>query len=300
MPASTTRLFRVLTGAAATLVLAAPVLCAPSPAAAEVAPIVARYSSILASVNAHLTPASRTEMARRVLLLSSYYQIDPRLLLAVVTVESSWRASALSPAGALGFGQLMPATAATLDVQALEPYENLDGTARYLRRLMMRYASADPATRVKLAVASYNAGPYAVQRYRGVPPYAQTQSYVRRVLAQWHHFSALLDSPSPSLVTALVAHPPAAPVAAVRRARPEPPRELVAKAVRPQRLEAPARTLLGRVAATQVRVATLAAQPQPAVRYEPSHSFFARLFGLRHRVVAPAPASVAITVPNVY
>jgi len=76
-----------------------------------------------------------------VLLLSSYYKLDPCLLGALVSVESAWRSRTISPVGAIGYGQLMPGTAATLDVNALEPYENLDGvtngTALYGCRLAM-------------------------------------------------------------------------------------------------------------------------------------------------------------------
>jgi len=284
------RLFRVGVGSAATLVLGASLLAVPPAASAQLAPVVARYSSVLASVNGGLSPASRAEMAQRLLLLSSYYQIDPRLLLAVVSVESNWRASALSPVGAVGYGQLMPATAASLQVQSLEPYENLDGTARYLRRLMMRYASFDPTTRVQLAVASYNAGPDAVRRYGGVPPYAQTRAYVRRVLAQWHRFSTMLDVPSPAVVTALVTQPSGARSAVARRAD-DPLAQAASKVLRPRHLAASARSMMRLAAASQLRAATLlAVEPPPVVRYETSHSFLARLLGLRHRVVESAPS----------
>jgi hypothetical protein len=284
------RLFRVCVGTAGTLALASSLLAVPPAASAQIAPVVARYSSALASVNGRLSPASRDEMAQRLLLLSSYYQIDPRLLLAVVTVESNWRAGALSPVGAVGYGQLMPATAASLQVQSLEPYENLDGTARYLRRLMMRYASFDPTTRVQLAVASYNAGPDAVRRYGGVPPYAQTRAYVRRVLAQWHRFSAMLDVPPSAVVTALVTQPSSGHAAGAR-AQAEPFAQVTSKVIRPRHLTASARSMMRLAAASQLRAtALLAEEPPPVVRYETSHSFLARMLGLRHRVVESAPS----------
>jgi hypothetical protein len=285
------RLFRVCVGPAATLALASSVLVVPPAASAQIAPIVARYSSALASVYGRLSLASRDEMAQRLLLLSSYYQIDPRLLLAVVTVESNWRAGALSPVGAVGYGQLMPATAASLQVQSLEPYENLDGTARYLRRLMMRYASFDPATRVQLAVASYNAGPDAVRRYGGVPPYAQTRAYVRRVLAQWHRFSAMLDVPPSAVVTALVTRPSDLHPATARAQAEEPLAKAASKVIRPRHLAASTRSMLRLAAASESRAtALLAVEPPPVVRYETSRSLFARLLGLRHRVVESAPS----------
>ncbi|HTW83943.1 MAG TPA: lytic transglycosylase domain-containing protein [Candidatus Sulfotelmatobacter sp.] len=301
------RRLRVSLGAFAALLLAVPALFAPRPASAELVPVVARYSSVLASVNGNLSAASRANIAERLLLLSSYYQVDPRLLLAIVSVESSWRSTAVSPVGAMGYGQLMPATAANLKVQSLEPYENLDGTARYLRRLLMRYAALKPEARVRLAVASYNAGPYAVDRYHGVPPYRQTQDYVRRVLAQWQRFSTLLDAPSERAVATLVNRAattpaPAAPESrqyARARSRTDErvSRTLAQHVLRPSRLAAPARSMIHLAATSITHDTTLAvATPEPVVRYEPSHSFFARLLGIKHKVVAPAVPDT----PNVY
>ena len=154
------------------------------------APLVARYADALGTANARLPRAVRRDLAERVLLLSSYYKLDPCLLGALVSVESAWRSRAISPVGAIGYGQLMPGTAATLDVNALEPYENLDGTARYLRRMLNRFAGRDVQTRMQLALASYNAGPAAVARYRGIPPYRETHAYVSNVLRTRRAFVA--------------------------------------------------------------------------------------------------------------
>jgi hypothetical protein len=291
------RAFRVSLGV---LAIGSSIVGTALPANAALAPVVARYSSALASVNAPLSPSARENMAERLLLLSSYYQIDPRLLLAIVTVESSWHAGAVSPVGALGYGQLMPATAAHLQVQALEPYENLDGTARYLRRLMMHFASADPTTRVQLAIASYNAGPNAVDHYGGVPPYAQTRLYVHRVLAQWQHFSTILEAPSTAAITSLVARsadtPPAAhphprQLARAHAAPTAPSSHIALAVVRTSAFSGAARTMID-AAATHTKAVTLAQEPTSA-RYETSHSFFARLLGIRHRVADPAPDPIA-------
>ena len=166
--------------------------------------VISRYSDALGAANRNLSPNYRHNLAERLLLLSSYYQIDPRLLLAIVSVESSWRAGAVSPVGAAGYGQLMPATAASLKVQSLEPYENLDGTARYLRRLISLYASYPPLRRIQLAAASYNAGPYAVKRYAGIPPYRETRQYVKNVVSEWEYFSRILRSPSKSDINTII------------------------------------------------------------------------------------------------
>ena len=96
---------------------------------------------------------------------------------ANIEVESAYRQNAISSAGAIGLGQLMPATARDLDIDPRDPLQNLDGSARYLA--MMLRAFGDP----RLALAAYNAGPDAVRQYGGIPPYRETQNHVARVLA---------------------------------------------------------------------------------------------------------------------
>jgi peptidoglycan DL-endopeptidase CwlO len=103
--------------------------------------------------------------------------VDPRLLASVAKAESGLRPDAVSPAGARGLMQLMPATAASLGVDAFDPAQAVDGAARLLRSHLDRYGSTE------LALAAYNAGPGAVNRYGGIPPYRETQTYVRRVVA---------------------------------------------------------------------------------------------------------------------
>ncbi|MDJ0826684.1 MAG: lytic transglycosylase domain-containing protein [Rhodobacter sp.] len=95
------------------------------------------------------------------------------LFLRLVQQESGWRASAKSHKGAYGLAQLMPATARSLGVDRTDPYENLEGGARYLR---MQY---DKFRSWRLALAAYNAGPRAVEKYNGIPPYKETRNYVR-------------------------------------------------------------------------------------------------------------------------
>ena len=96
---------------------------------------------------------------------------------ANIEVESAYRQDAVSSAGAIGLGQLMPATARDLGVDPRDPIQNLDGSARYLA--MMLEAFGDP----RLALAAYNAGPDAVRQYGGIPPYRETQNHVARVMA---------------------------------------------------------------------------------------------------------------------
>lgn len=104
--------------------------------------------------------------------------VDPKLVDALVRVESSYDPNAVSRVGAMGLMQLMPATAARLDIDdPFDPEKNVRGGVRELSRLLERYSG-----NLQFALAAYNAGEGAVARYRGVPPYAETRSYVSRIL----------------------------------------------------------------------------------------------------------------------
>lgn len=114
--------------------------------------------------------------------------VDARLLRAIAWTESRGRMSAVSPKGALGIMQLMPATAAELGVNPLDRDANIGGGARYFARMMSRFQN------VPLALAAYNAGPGAVLHWGGIPPYAETRSYVASILSRWQRDSAIPQS----------------------------------------------------------------------------------------------------------
>ena len=105
---------------------------------------------------------------------------------AMIKVESNYTQGAVSHAGAQGLAQLMPDTADYLRVDPADPLENLDGGARYLLEQMADFGS------LELALAAYNAGPEAVRKYDGVPPYAETQSHIVRVMAVYDRILAEL------------------------------------------------------------------------------------------------------------
>lgn len=127
------------------------------------------------------TPAAApgaTPFAAEISAAAARNGVDPSLLTGLIRAESNFDPGATSPAGAQGLTQLMPGTAAGLGVtNPLDPVQSIEGGARYLRQQLDRFGGD-----VTKALAAYNAGPGAVERFGGVPPYEETQNYVRRVL----------------------------------------------------------------------------------------------------------------------
>jgi len=105
------------------------------------------------------------------------YGVDERLVHSVISVESAWRPDAVSPKGAVGLMQLMPGTAKMLDVDPDDPVQNIEGGVKYLSRLSEKY-NGD----LEKTLAAYNAGPGRVDSYGGIPPFRETENYVRKVL----------------------------------------------------------------------------------------------------------------------
>ena len=148
------------------------------------------------------------------------YGFDPDLLMAIARVESNGNPAAVSPKGAQGLMQLMPATAERFGVSdPFDPVDNALGAARFLNHLRA-WQLSHPEMNLPEMLAAYNAGENAVVRYGGVPPYAETQEYVRRVLLAY-----LLDDEQPSArnkFTSRPAPPAARPQMALGRIRAKP------------------------------------------------------------------------------
>ena len=128
-----------------------------------------------------VTPAKKPTpeaLANHVHTAAARHGVPPTLLAAVIAVESEFNPRAVSNRGAVGLMQLMPMTAVLLGVRnAYDPHENVHGGARYLRDLLERFDYDVP-----LALAAYNAGPQAVVRHRGIPPYPETRRFIARVM----------------------------------------------------------------------------------------------------------------------
>ena len=174
---------------AVTLLIAFIALVHPAGAAESTPTAETNYARVLRTINPQLQVHQSLAYARSLLADSERSKLDPNLIMALVTVESSWRQTAISSHGARGLGQLMPVTAAKLGVNPRDPSQNLRGASAYLRSLINRFSSRG-VNGLRDAIAGYNAGPHAVEQYRGIPPYHETQRYVTKVIAQWKTLSA--------------------------------------------------------------------------------------------------------------
>ncbi len=134
------------------------------------------------AVMAHPVPV-KPEPKQLIVELAAQYGLPEKFVSAVARAESAYRTNAVSPKGAIGVMQLMPTTARDLGVDPHDVRQNIEGGTKLLRDLLVQYQS-DP-DQVRKALAAYNAGPGAVARYRGVPPYRETQQYVEKVLKNY-------------------------------------------------------------------------------------------------------------------
>lgn len=137
-------------------------------------------------------PKRHAQVIQNIHMVARRYQRDPALrrvdltprqwaafFQAMIKVESAYKPNARSHANAIGLAQIIPSTARYLRIDVHDPIQNLDGGARYLLEQMQDFGD------VRLALAAYNAGPEAVRKYGGIPPYKETQNHVRRVMAEY-------------------------------------------------------------------------------------------------------------------
>jgi soluble lytic murein transglycosylase-like protein len=132
--------------------------------------------SLTSSIDWNSTKLHLKEFSDVIRFASQKYEVDPALVRAVIHAESNFNVAARSRKGAIGLMQLMPSTARVVGVNARVPEHNIRGGVHYLSTLLAQFKG-----NIKLAVAAYNAGPAAVEKYGGVPPFAETQAYVERV-----------------------------------------------------------------------------------------------------------------------
>lgn len=140
------------------------------------------YTSPVVPANVQINKRpSKTEILGMIKEVSNKYDVDPRLIEALVKQESGFNPNAKSKAGALGLMQLMPSTAKGLGVtDPMDARQNIEGGVKYVKSMLDRFNG-----NIILALAAYNAGPNAVKRYDGVPPYKETQNYVKNILANY-------------------------------------------------------------------------------------------------------------------
>ena len=147
-----------------------------NPIEAEVMRLLPHYKAAAKFFNPNLTDEQAETIAAAILRSSIQNGVDPRLVVAVIACESSFRPDAVGKKGEIGLGQLKPETAAGLGVDPYDPVQNIDGCVRYLRQQLDRFGS------LELALAAYNAGPNAVSKAGGIPQNGITPKYVQKVL----------------------------------------------------------------------------------------------------------------------
>jgi len=160
--------------------------------------IYAPYRAAIRGMNRRLSEHDVDKITTSVLYFSDHYNIDPRLVVAMIIAESGFDLRSTSRTGAMGLGQLMPSTARGLGVtDAYDPIQNIAASAHILRGNLDKYGGAPadagliPFDRIALTMAAYNAGSGAVRKYHGVPPFRETQRYVAKVTALYKQMCGL-------------------------------------------------------------------------------------------------------------
>lgn len=158
--------------------------------ASEVTPI---YAAFIKKVNRRLTNNQAYEIASGIVGFSLKYGVDARLIMAMVMTESSFNPNDRSHAGAMGLGQLMPSNVKEMGItNAYDTMQNLMGTVKLVRGHLNDYNAkfgGQTFDSIVMMLAAYNAGPGAVRKYGGVPPYRETQNYVKKVMKLYYQFA---------------------------------------------------------------------------------------------------------------
>lgn len=154
--------------------------------ALTIARLLPYYVKVVLYYNKTLTDQEATYIAYHVLEKSYAFGVDARLIMGLISVESRFKPKAVSRAGARGLGQLMPGTAKYLGVgNSFDLEQNIYGTVKYIREQLDKFKSWDRP--LDFALAAYNAGPGAVERHKGIPPYRETVNYVKKVRSIFDH-----------------------------------------------------------------------------------------------------------------
>ncbi|MGV3618652.1 MAG: lytic transglycosylase domain-containing protein [Fimbriimonas sp.] len=157
----------------------------------QVAPI---YAAFIKKYNSRLPNAEALRIAQAVIYYSQHYKVDARLVMAILLVESGFDPTSVSRAGAMGLGQLMPGTARWMGVaDPFDTTQNLYGSIKLLSQHLAKYRrqTRDDLESLVLSLAAYNAGEGAVRRHGGVPPYRETQRYVRKVVGLYYKLAGM-------------------------------------------------------------------------------------------------------------
>lgn len=146
--------------------------------------------AVKSTVNWHNTPLFLHKYQHEISNAAEQHHLDPALLRAIIHAESAFNPKALSRTGAAGLMQLMPETATEVGVKNVWHHsQNIQGGASYLSALLKRYKG-----NINLAMAAYNAGPGAVDKHQGIPPYVETKTYVERVQVLWSRYQKAIQN----------------------------------------------------------------------------------------------------------
>ena len=149
-------------------------------------------TNYISSENSSLSYAEASNLSKTVIYYSYQYNVDPLVTASLISAESHFHQSSKSSVGAIGLGQIMPDTAVALGVNPYDATENIEGTCSYLSTQIKNFSNSQYP--VEFALAAYNAGPGAVQKYGGIPPYSETQNYVSNIRSKYFSLYNILSS----------------------------------------------------------------------------------------------------------